>query len=107
MVDEAADGDGAADLLRQFQYSVVLLDLMMPGIDGFALLEKMAGGDIISPPVVLVVTPPTAPRSSGSTRAAFTASCVSRSMPRRSRGWSSPAPRSRAAAPSERWPSPR
>src|SRR5437660_9506843 len=56
VVDSAGDGSAAMDLLRQFHYAVVLVDLMMPGIDGFALLESMAGGELISPPVVLVVT---------------------------------------------------
>src|SRR5437016_13950122 len=55
-VDSAADGAAAEELLREFQYSVVLLDLMMPGVDGFALLDKISGGDVISPPVVLVIT---------------------------------------------------
>jgi CheY-like chemotaxis protein len=55
-VDAAADGYQATDLLRQFQYAVVLVDLMMPGIDGFALLDLMAGGEVMSPPVVLVIT---------------------------------------------------
>jgi CheY-like chemotaxis protein len=56
VVDPASDGHEAMDLLRQFQYAVVLMDLMMPGIDGFALLDQMAGGGVLSPPVVLVVT---------------------------------------------------
>ena len=55
-VDTASDGAAAADLLRQFQYAVVLVDLMMPGIDGFGLLDLMSGGEVMSPPVVLVVT---------------------------------------------------
>src|SRR5436305_469888 len=56
VVDASPDGTAAFDLLRQFQYAVVLLDLMMPGVDGFALLDKIAGGDVVSPPVVLVIT---------------------------------------------------
>jgi DNA-binding NarL/FixJ family response regulator len=44
------------DLLRQYQYAVVLIDLMMPEVDGFALLDQIAGGDVVSPPVVLVIT---------------------------------------------------
>src|ERR1041384_5541012 len=56
VVDAAADGYQAADLLRQFQYAVVLIDLMMPETDGFELLELMAGGSVVSPPVVLIIT---------------------------------------------------
>ena len=56
VVDAASDGSEAMDLLRQFQYAVVLVDLMMPGVDGFALLELMSGGEMTSAPVVPVVT---------------------------------------------------
>ena len=56
VADSAGDGSEAADLLRQFQYAVVLVDLMMPGVDGFTLLDLMAGGEVLSPPVVLVIT---------------------------------------------------
>ena len=55
-VDVACDGGEATELLRQFQYAVVLVDLMMPGVDGFTLLERIAGNEVISPPVVLVIT---------------------------------------------------
>jgi CheY-like chemotaxis protein len=56
VVDVAGDGGEATELLRQFQYAVVLVDLMMPGVDGFTLLERIAGSEVIAPPVVLVVT---------------------------------------------------
>ena len=55
-VDLAEGGAEAVELLREFQYGVVLLDLMMPGVDGFTILDLIAGGDVISPPVVLVIT---------------------------------------------------
>ena len=54
-VDAAAEGAAAIELLREFQYAVVLIDLLMPGVDGFALLDHIAGRDV-SPPVVLVIT---------------------------------------------------
>ena len=53
-VDEAADGAEALDLLRQNSYAVVLLDLLMPNVDGFAVLDEF--GSAISTPVVLVIT---------------------------------------------------
>ena len=56
VVDVAADGGEATELLRQFQYAVVLVDLMMPGVDGFTLLARIAGNEVIAPPVVLVIT---------------------------------------------------
>jgi CheY-like chemotaxis protein len=54
IVDEAADGAEALDLLRQNTYSVVLLDLLMPNVDGFGVLDEI--GSAISTPVVLVIT---------------------------------------------------
>jgi CheY-like chemotaxis protein len=54
IVDQAADGAEALDLLRQNTYSVVLLDLLMPNIDGFGVLDEI--GSAISTPVVLVIT---------------------------------------------------
>ena len=53
-VDEAADGQEALDLLRQNSYAVVLLDLLMPNVDGFGVLDEF--GSAISTPVVLVIT---------------------------------------------------
>jgi CheY-like chemotaxis protein len=53
--DEAADGRQAIDLLRQHSYAVVLLDILMPGADGFAVLEAMVEQSGPAP-VVLVVS---------------------------------------------------
>src|ERR1700682_621186 len=39
-VDAAADGRLAYDQLNRHAYSVILLDLMMPDVNGFALLER-------------------------------------------------------------------
>jgi CheY-like chemotaxis protein len=54
IVDEAEDGRQALDLLRENSYAVVLLDLLMPNIDGFGVMENI--GSAISMPVVLVIT---------------------------------------------------
>ncbi len=56
LVDEARDGAQAIRLLRENHYSVMLLDLLMPGVDGFRVLERMDGPDVPSPAVVLVIT---------------------------------------------------
>ena len=53
-VDEAAEGQKALDLLRENSYAVVLLDLLMPNVDGFGVLDQL--GSAISTPVVLVIT---------------------------------------------------
>jgi CheY-like chemotaxis protein len=55
-VDEASDGAAALDLLRDNQYAVILLDLLMPVADGFAVLKGLEADDVNAPPVVLVIT---------------------------------------------------
>ena len=40
-VDCACDGRVAYDQLTHHNYSVILLDLMMPGVNGFELLERI------------------------------------------------------------------
>jgi CheY-like chemotaxis protein len=54
IVDEAHDGVEALNLLKENSYSVVLLDLLMPKLDGFGVIENI--GSAISTPVVLVIT---------------------------------------------------
>jgi CheY-like chemotaxis protein len=50
-----ANGQEALDLLHENTYSVVLLDLLMPVVDGFTVLDRLSDGH--KPlPVVLVVT---------------------------------------------------
>jgi CheY-like chemotaxis protein len=54
-VDEASDGREALELLAVNQYAVVLLDLIMPNLDGFGVIEVL-GRQETGKPVVLVVT---------------------------------------------------
>jgi two-component system alkaline phosphatase synthesis response regulator PhoP len=54
-VEEAADGQEALDLLSTGSYAVILLDLLMPRLDGFAVLEALSKEDG-QQPIVLVVT---------------------------------------------------
>jgi CheY-like chemotaxis protein len=54
-VDEASDGREALELLAVHQYAVVLLDLIMPNLDGFGVIEAL-GRQETGKPVVLVVT---------------------------------------------------
>src|SRR2546430_16174490 len=55
-VDEAGDGIEALALIKENQYSVILLDLLMPVLDGFGVLSALDGPSMASPPVVLVIT---------------------------------------------------
>ena len=49
----AADGSDAIDQLRRHRFDLLLLDLMMPKLDGFAVLEKLEEAGIESPPVLV------------------------------------------------------
>lgn len=55
-VDVASGGAEAIRLLATNQYAVILLDLLMPEPDGFAVLRAFDDKSVAVPPVVLVVT---------------------------------------------------
>lgn len=44
-VAEAADGSEALEQVRQSRPSLVLLDVMMPGVDGWSVAEQLASDD--------------------------------------------------------------
>lgn len=54
--DCASDGAEAIELLREREYSVILLDLMMPRIDGFGVIDYLQNNPPALKPIVLVVT---------------------------------------------------
>ncbi len=43
VVGEAGDGDAALDAVRRLAPDVVLLDVQLPGEDGFAICERIVG----------------------------------------------------------------
>jgi len=53
ILGEAADGEAAVEAIRTFQPDLVFLDVQMPGLDGFEVLEKVAGHHL---PMVVFVT---------------------------------------------------
>lgn len=53
-VDRAATGDEAQELMRQESYQLILLDIMLPGVDGQELLRRLRRGRDATP--VLVMT---------------------------------------------------
>jgi CheY-like chemotaxis protein len=55
-VDTAADGVEAADLLRQNDYAAVLLDLMMPRMNGFEVVEFLRKRRRDPKPLVIAIT---------------------------------------------------
>ena len=56
VVDVAADGAEAIEKLQEHEYAVILLDLMMPRVDGFGVIDYMRNHPPPNKPVVLVIT---------------------------------------------------
>ena len=54
--DSAADGGEAIALLRTHTYALVLLDLMMPRVNGFAVIEWLSKNPPSRKPVVFVIS---------------------------------------------------
>ena len=46
-VSEAADGDTALDLLRAHPPDLMVLDIMLPGIDGLSITRRLRGADSV------------------------------------------------------------
>ncbi len=55
-IDCVSDGADAIEKLRQHEHAVVLIDLMMPRVDGFGVIEFMKKHPGDTKPVVLVIT---------------------------------------------------
>lgn len=55
-VDTAADGLEAIECLKQHPYAVILLDLMMPRMDGFGVIEWLSLNPPLIKPIILVIT---------------------------------------------------
>jgi len=54
--DTAADGEEAIELLKRNRYSVILLDLMMPRVSGFDVIDWLRQNPPSFKPVVLVIS---------------------------------------------------
>jgi DNA-binding response OmpR family regulator len=52
-VDTAGDGDEASLLMEGHAYDVIILDVMLPGIDGFTLLQRLRGRGDATPVLML------------------------------------------------------
>src|SRR2546430_4339597 len=55
-VDAVADGVEAIERLKEHDYTVVLLDLMMPRLDGFDVIDYLKSHHGGTKPVVLVIS---------------------------------------------------
>ncbi|HAI97965.1 TPA: response regulator [Candidatus Peribacteria bacterium] len=49
----ATDGSEALEMAKKEKFDVILLDLIMPGMDGFAFLEAIQAGKVKAPVIVL------------------------------------------------------
>ena len=54
VVGEAADSVSAFEAVEELRPQVVLLDIQLPGLDGFAIAEKLGG--IPDPPAVVLIS---------------------------------------------------
>ena len=54
VIGDAADGDAALDAVERLRPEVVLLDIQLPGLDGFAVAERLAATD--DPPRVVLIS---------------------------------------------------
>lgn len=54
VIAEAADGDEAIAAVERVRPQIVLLDVQLPGMDGFAVAERLAAGR--DPPVVVLIS---------------------------------------------------
>ena len=48
-VDACLDGEDALYYMQQLEYDAVILDVMMPGLDGFEVLRRYRAGGGMSP----------------------------------------------------------
>ena len=53
IVDSAFDGEEALILLKDYQYDIVILDIMLPKIDGIEVLKKARASGIQTPIIML------------------------------------------------------
>ena len=54
VVGEAADGEAALEAARELHPELVLLDVHMPGIDGFEVASRLTAGE--DPPAVVLTS---------------------------------------------------
>ncbi len=55
-LDFAYRGNHALELLGQYQYQLVLLDVNLPKVNGLAICEKLSSGSKLTPTPVLIMT---------------------------------------------------
>ena len=53
VVDSAFDGEEALIFLKDYQYDVIVLDIMLPKIDGLEVLKRARSNNIETPIILL------------------------------------------------------
>ena len=53
-VDEALDGASALQMIPDGNYDVILLDIMMPDLSGFDVLQQLRADEVETPPVIFL-----------------------------------------------------
>lgn len=64
-VDACKDGEKALDFLNIYSYDIILLDIMLPKIDGLTVLKKLRGKKIHTPVLLLTAKSSVADRVAG------------------------------------------
>src|SRR4029450_65180 len=64
-VDVAEDGEQALTMLGAVDYDLVLLDILMPRLDGFGVLERLKADERMRPAPRLPLLRPLPPRGDG------------------------------------------
>jgi DNA-binding response OmpR family regulator len=59
-VDTARDGAEAIEMLRDGAYSVMVIDLMMPNVDGYDVIEHIRTSGIARPAIIVITAGDTA-----------------------------------------------
>jgi DNA-binding NarL/FixJ family response regulator len=82
LVGEAAGGEAALDAIERLLPDIVLLDLRMPDVDGFGVLERLRDLDPAPTCRVVIVSASLDEDTERAARAAGAAACVSKDSPR-------------------------
>ena len=53
VIDRAVDGQAGRDLAHTYEYDIIILDIMLPKINGLELLEKIRSAKILTPVLLL------------------------------------------------------
>src|SRR5271155_1113987 len=53
VVDQADTGEEALELVRHYDYDIVVLDLLLPDMEGYEVVRRMRGGRVETPVLIL------------------------------------------------------